>query len=72
MLATALKVMQAVAGVVFVLSVSSRNFRIKSEVGSEPEGGIVRAVQFQQAIKMNCWELFYRFMDVSHSESRCY
>lgn len=72
MLAIALKIMQAVASVVFVLSVSSWNFRIKYEIGSEPEGGIVRAVQFQQTIKMNCWELFYRFTAVSHSESQCY
>lgn len=71
-LATALKIMQALASVVFILSVSSWNFRIKYEIGSEPEGGIVRAVQFQQTIKMNCWELFYRFMAVAHSEAQCY
>lgn len=70
MLATALKTMQAVASVVFILSVSSWNFRIKYEIGSEPEGGIVRAVQFQQTIKMNCWELFYRFMATAHSEAQ--
>lgn len=72
MLAPALKIMQAVASVVFILSVSSWNFRVKYEIGCQPEGGIVRAVQFQQTIKMNCWELFYRFMAIAHSEAQCY
>lgn len=39
MLATALSIIQAVASVVFILSVSLWNFRIKYEIGSEPEGG---------------------------------
>lgn len=72
MLATALSIIQAVASVVFILSVSLWNFRIKYEIGSEPEVGIVRAVQFQQTIKMNCGELFYRFMAIAHSEAQCY
>lgn len=72
MLGTALKIMQAVASVVFILSVSLWNFRIKYELGSESEGGIVRAVQFQQTIKMNCWELFYSFVAIAHSEPQCY
>lgn len=79
MLATALSIIQAVASVVFILSLSLRNFRIKYEIGSEPKGGIVRAAQFQQTIKivclnikMNCGELFYRFMAIAHSEAECY
>lgn len=72
MLATALKITQSVVSVVFILSVSSWNFRIKYEIGSEPQGGTARATQFQQTIKLNCWESFHKFMAIALSEAQRY
>jgi len=72
MLATALKITQTAVIIVFILSVSSWNFRIKYEIGIEPQVGTARAVQFQQPVKPNCRDSFLEFMATALSEAqRC-
>lgn len=72
MLATALKITQTAVIIVFILSVSSWNFRIKYEIGIEPQVGTARAVQFQQPVKPSCRDSFLEFMATALSEAqRC-
>lgn len=70
MLATALKLIQSVGIAVFILSVSPWNFRIKYEIGIEPQVGTARAVQFQQPIEPSCRDSFLEFMATALSEAQ--